>query len=175
MKGKVILSNEDVEQLENALHMLDTSIIELRKVAENMIPEKLALQGLKEYLTDFCYTVEKERNINIKLSFSDGFALSNTSNDISIFRIIKAIVDYTLKYAESTEISITLTQENSILSLQVITNGNGFDLTIPYSKGAKEIAYVKLSIEMIKGDFQILPNRQKGNEIFIELNLKNLP
>jgi len=175
MEGKVILSNEDVEQFENALHMLDLSISELRKVADNLIPEKLVSEGLKGYLTEFCNEVKHERKINILLTFSDGFALKDQNKDISVFRIIKAIVDYTLKYSEATDIKIDLAQENHLLNIQVIINGKGFDLSIPGSKGAKEIAYIKLWVEIIKGEFFILPERQKGNEIFIELNLKNLP
>jgi len=174
MEGKVILSKEDVTQFENAINMLDTSITELRRVADNMIPEKLANQGLKEYLTEFCYTIEKERNITIHLLFSDGFVNTDKSKDIHMFRIIRAIFDYSLKHSEATELRISLSLENNILNLQVIINGKGFDLTIPTSKGAKEIAYIKLWVEIIKGEFQILPDKQKGNEIFIELNLKNL-
>ena len=54
MGDKVILTHEGAEQFENALNMLDSSLNELRKVADNMLPEKLVNEGLRIYLPEFC-------------------------------------------------------------------------------------------------------------------------
>jgi two-component system NarL family sensor kinase len=173
MGDRVILTQEDIKQFENALFMLDTSLNELYQVADTMVPEQLAMEGLKNYLTGFCNRVEKERNIKINLEFVNDVNLPKKTKDISVFRIIKALVDYTLKYSEASEISILLTIEGHKLNLQFANNGKGFDLSGPNISGAKEIAYIKLWVAIIKGKFQILPEPTKGSEVFIELNLKN--
>lgn len=173
MGERVILTHDVIKQFEKALIMLDTSINELYRVADTMMPEHLATEGLKNYLTEFCAEIEKERNIRIKLEFINYFNRIETSKDASIFRIIKALVDYTLKYSEATGIAIQLTIESHMLNLQFTNNGKGFDISGPQVTGAKDIAHIKLWVEILKGKFQILPNPAKGNEIFIELDLKN--
>ena len=173
MGERVILTYDVVKQFENALNMLDISINELCRVADSMVPEHLVMEGLQNYLTEFCNTVEIERNIKIDLEFANDFNRAENAKDISVFQIIKALVDYTLKYSEATRIYILLTFDGSMLNLQFTNNGKGFDITGPYISGAKEIAHIKLWVEILKGKFQILPNPTKGNEVFIELNLKN--
>lgn len=173
MGERVILTNEDVKQFENALFMLDTSITELYRVANAMIPEQFVVEGLKTYLTEFCRKVGKERNIKIDLEVVNDFGMIDGSKDYSVFQIIRALIDYTLKYAEASKVSITIVAEGPLVNIQFTNSGKGFDITGPEVAGAKEIAHIKLWVEILKGKFQILPNPTKGNEIYIELNLKN--
>lgn len=171
MGDKVILTHEGVAQFENALHMLDISLNELRKVADNMLPQKLADEGLKVYLPEFCMFIEQERNIKFDLHFNDEFNRLDESKESAVFRIIKSLTGYILKYSEASAITISITQENHVLRLQIFNNGKGFDLSSPSVLGSKEIAYIKLWVEAIKGRFIIVPEPNKGHEVMIEFDL----
>jgi len=173
MGDKVILTHEGAEQFENALNMLDSSLNELRKVADNMLPEKLVNEGLKKYLPEFCKAIENERNIRFNLNFNSEFNRLDETRESSIFRILKSLIGYILKYSEASKINISITLEENMLLLQVSTDGKDFDLTSPTVLGSKEIAYIKLWVEIIKGKFIIIPESTKGHEVIIEFDLKN--
>jgi signal transduction histidine kinase len=171
MGEKVILTHEGAEQFENALNMLDSSLNELRKVADNMLPQKLVNEGLKIYLPEFCRFIELERNITVNLSFNSEFNRVEESSESAIFRIVKSLVGYILKYSEASMINISISLENHMLTLQVFNNGKGFDLSSPTVLGSKEIAHIKLWVEIIKGRFLIIPEPNKGNEVIVEFDI----
>ena len=68
MKGNVVLPEESVSQFENALGLLDTTIIELRRIAHNMMPESLIKFGLRQALEDMCGQLG--RSVDTVISFS---------------------------------------------------------------------------------------------------------
>ncbi|HEY4787187.1 MAG TPA: hypothetical protein VIH57_14110 [Bacteroidales bacterium] len=173
MGERLILTNEDVLQFERALQMLDLSINEFREVADSMAPEKLVTKGLHTYFTEYCKALEQERNLKINLSFTSEFQHLEESHEMSVFRVLRAVLAYIVKYSGASEISISLSRDNFNLSMQIAINCNGFDLSRTTIPGAKEIAYIKLWVEIQKGKFMILPHHNKGNEVIIELNLKN--
>ncbi len=173
MEGNVILTNEGVEQFENALSMLDSSLNELRKIADSMLPEMLVKDGLRAYLPAFCKSIEIERKIKLNLNFNSEYERVEESIESAVFRILKSLIGYILKYAEASVVTIYIELENKVLTLHVSNNGKGFDFSNPSILGSKEIAYIKLWVEIIKGRFLIIPEHNKGHEVIVEFNLKN--
>lgn len=171
MEEKVILTHEGVTQFENALSMLDTSLSELKKVADNMLPENLVNDGLRIYLPEFCRTVSNERNIKFNLNFNNEFDRLTEPMEAAVFRAIRSLIHYILKYAEATSINISIFLENKTLTVDITNNGKGFDMTSPNILGSKEMAHIKLWVEIMKGRFWIIPEHNKGNEVIIEFTL----
>jgi len=173
MGGKVILTHEGALQFENALNMLDLSLNELRRVADELLPEKLVNEGLKKYLPEFCKVIELEKNVTFNLFFNNELGRLDELRESAVFRILKSLIGYILKYSEASVITISISHVNKLVTLQLFNNGKGFDLSSPEVSGSKEIAYIKLWVEKIKGRFQIIPEPNKGNEVIIELDMEN--
>jgi len=109
VKENLIMSPENKTQFEKSLSMLDNTIGDLRKVAQNLMPEALVKFGLHEALRDFCGSMQSSTGIKILyLQFGENRKLENTA-EVYIYRIIQELVNNSVKHAGATEIIAQLT------------------------------------------------------------------
>src|SRR5690606_13032773 len=118
IKSGAMLEAVDVSRFQSALHMLDESIGELRRVAHHMMPESLLRYGLKASLADFCDAIP---SVEFHY-FGDEHRLPQQLETL-IYRCVHELINNALKHAKATEIGVQLVQENSRLSFTVQDNG----------------------------------------------------
>ncbi len=168
MKGNLVLSSESVNDFNQALCMLDSSITELRRVAHNMMPEALMKLGLKDTLTDFCNELGKINPMQIDFQFYGQFERVESNLEINIYRIIQELVNNAIKHSEAKELVVQLIQEPKRLCFIVLDNGKGFELDdIQHTKGMG-LASIKSRVDSFKGQLEIISKPGKGTEITIE-------
>jgi signal transduction histidine kinase len=168
MKGNVVLSSDSVNDFNQALGMLDSSITELRRVAHNMMPEALMKLGLKDTLTDFCYELGKVNPMQIDFQFYGQFERVESNLEINIYRIIQELVNNAIKHADAKELVVQMIQEPKRLCFIVLDNGKGFELKeIEHTKGMG-LASIKSRVDSFKGKIEIISKPGKGTEITIE-------
>jgi len=114
-----------------SIQLLNSGIQEIRKLSKSFIPPRLdetslitqidnlleSIYATQSIEADFCYRKFHEEKIDMGLK-------------LTVYRIIQEQTTNILKYADASHIKIKLAQENGILSLKILDNGNGFDTTV---------------------------------------------
>jgi two-component system, NarL family, sensor kinase len=167
MKGNAIITPEAMDMYDHALGLLDTSIKELRNVANNLMPETLFSSGIRQTLVDFC---EGAGTTSLKINFVFYGVEKRYDEKLEIFsyRIVHELVNNAMKHAEATEITVQLVCEEERMSITVQDNGKGIDpLTLKQSSG-KGLANIRSGVASFDGHFDLSSEHGKGTEAIIE-------
>jgi len=171
MKGNLILTPENARLFERSLDMLDTSIMEMRRVAHNLMPENLIKFGLDTALRDFFADINQSGIVQlnyISIGLEEEIDLTTS---ISLYRIIQELVNNILKHAEAKHALVQLTKNGNLILLDVEDDGKGFE-------HSKMLLHTGIGWTNIKGRLQYLNAKVtlnstpgKGSNIHIEVIL----
>lgn len=172
MKGNLVMSPDNQLAFERCMDMLDSSIKEMRRVAQNMMPEALIRFGLDTALKDYCTEINKTGIVTMTYQ-SMGLekdALSTTTT-IAIYRIVQELVNNVIKHSGASQVFIQVLKEEKSLIINVEDNGNGFVKSILDKSAGMGWNNIRSRIEYLKGITDIQSTPGKGTSINIELNL----
>lgn len=167
MKGNAIITPEAMDMYDHALGLLDTSIKELRNVADNLIPETLFRSGIRQTLFDYCTGAG---NPLLKISFAFYGVEKRYDEKLEIFsyRIVQELIYNAIKHAEATEIAVQLVSEEERLSISVQDNGKGIDPVAVRQSSGKGLANIRSGVASFGGHFDLSSEHGKGTEATIE-------
>ena len=113
--------------LQKAIELVNTTSIEARQIAHNMMPEALVKFGLEDAVRDYCVSISSTKSINIDFQ-SYGFDKRlSQSTEIMTYRIIQELVNNIIKHSGATEAIVQLLLNKKVLHITVEDNGSGFD------------------------------------------------
>lgn len=171
MKERFILSAENLSGFEKSLDMIDLSMQELRRIAQNMMPEALARFGLEEALKDYCASVSSGKTQVRFETFGQSELISNTS-EIMVYRIVQELVNNALKHALAQEIVVQLIKDPEWIRINVEDDGTGFDIaTLAHSKGSGWSS-IQNRVDYLQGHIDIRSDKDQGTSVSIELKVK---
>ncbi|MBP7388836.1 MAG: hypothetical protein KA841_00450 [Chitinophagales bacterium] len=171
MKENIILTAQQGLSFEQSLHKLDSGIAELRRIAQNMMPENLQQFGLDIALKDFCITIQQGATCKIHYeSFGMAEYRSESTTDIAVYRIAQELVNNALKHAAASQIIIQLQKNEKHLILTVEDNGKGFDTAILKTEKGSGWKSIESRVNLLKGTINII-STIKGTTINIEIPL----
>jgi len=163
------LSPEHVKHFDRSLSMLDNTIGDLRKVAQNLMPEALVKFGLHEALRDFCDSVQSSSGMKLLYQpFGEKRKLENTA-EVFIYRIIQELINNVVKHADASQVIVQLTTKKNKTEITVEDNGRGFDKDIlNHTKGAG-MANINYRVQYFHGTTDIVSFPGSGTSVNIEL------
>ena len=149
--------------------MLDNTIGDLRKVAQNLMPEALVKFGLHEALRDFCNSIQSSTDIRVVYQqFGDKRKIGNTA-EVFIYRMVQELVANIIRHAEASQIMVQLMMDENATFLTVEDNGKGFDKNIlPQKKGAG-IRNITYRVQYLNGTLDIDATPGNGTSVNIQL------
>lgn len=156
---------------ERSLDMIDTSIKELRRVAQNMMPEMLTKFGLDEALKEYCNTINAAELLTIKYQSLGMEARLEKSTEIIIYRIVQELLNNTLKHAVATEAFVQIIKDGNRLNVGVEDNGKGFDTNLIENNKGAGLSNVRSRVDYLKGQLDIHSEPGKGTLVNIEFNI----
>ncbi|MBC7902662.1 MAG: hypothetical protein H7Y27_04540 [Gemmatimonadaceae bacterium] len=156
---------------DKSLSMLDNTIVDLRKVAQNLMPEALVKFGLNEALSDFCNMINSATGIKmICHHYGEKRKLSNTA-EVFIYRIIQELVNNVVKHADATEVIVQLILSKDQTVITVEDNGNGFDSSILASSKGAGMSNIAYRVQYYNGTTDIVTSPGNGTSVNIELKV----
>jgi len=168
MKENLIISSDNVPVFEKSLNMIDTAIKELRRVAQNMMPEALAKFGLEEALKDYCASSCTATSKVIFQSFGDNVQIDSAA-EIIIYRIIQELVNNVLKHSAATQVMVQLVKGDGWITLSVEDNGKGFDVNdLKHSTGCGW-SNIKSRVDYLNGNIDLKSQEGTGTSVNIEI------
>ncbi len=163
---------ENKQQIKQTIDILDDSILEIRNISHNMVPDILQKYGLEKAIRHFTDRIRQMRKIDIQVESHelDESKLDGTSQ-LMLYRIVQEAVNNALKYAEAGRIHIQLTADENELSVMIEDNGKGFDVNQIKEKGGIGMRNLQLRTEYLKGHLSIDSSPKSGTTIIVEIPL----
>ncbi|WP_299683794.1 tetratricopeptide repeat protein [uncultured Dokdonia sp.] len=144
-----------------------TTINELRDTIWAMNKEKITFEDLEARLgnlLDQARTAAPETNfdliINSEINRND--ALSSVEG-MNLYRMIQEAINNAVKYAEASEIRVTLSQKQKQLETIIVDNGKGFDTQRPDLGNG--LTNMKKRIKELEGEIVIVSTIEEGTSI----------
>jgi signal transduction histidine kinase len=171
MKDNLIVTPDNMAVFERSLDMLDTSIMELRRVAHNMMPEMLVKFGLDEAMKEYCNSVTATNMLTAKYqSFGMNERIDGTS-EIIIYRIIQELLNNVVKHASASEALVQLVKGNERLSVLVEDNGKGFDTAALENNKGAGWTNIRSRTNYLNGRLDVHSEQGRGTTVTIEFKL----
>lgn len=110
---------------------ISSAIEEIRRLSKSMIETFHKEVGLELSLNDLIENVRLVQQFTLSLHFSvpDEQQLDDKLK-MTIFRIVQEQLNNTIKYAEASEVQISIVQKSRLLQVTIADDGKGFDTTL---------------------------------------------
>jgi signal transduction histidine kinase len=170
MRSQAILDSDATLVFERALDMLDHSILELRRVAHNMMPEVLVNFGLAEAVRSYCEGISKASLLEIDFQT---FGLNDRlprETEIQVYRIIQELLSNVLRHAKAKRAVVQLSRHDDELLITVEDDGVGFDPNLLSDANSAGLANIRNRLNYLNGKLAI--HTAPGRGTSIEINIK---
>jgi signal transduction histidine kinase len=161
---------EDLEILEASRKHIDTVLVRLREIANDLMPTVLLRKGLQEALREFINSINAG-SVALKIDYEvDMPDLNDLAREIHIFRILQEIIHNAIKHSKAGKLRIRIEKKEGQLLINVQDNGQGFDADKMLASGTGHgLSNIYSRIDVLKGYIHIKSKKEKGTEISMEI------
>lgn len=142
------------ELYEGSVKIIDEMYAELRNVCFNIMPQTLVKHGLPAALKEFADRLNATRSIRTEVLIYDIDDRLEDIQEISLYRISQEVVNNILKYANASNITIQLTQDDAEITLMIEDDGEGFDPVVMQSGKGNGWKNLATRANFINGHFE---------------------
>jgi signal transduction histidine kinase len=159
------------QKVDAAIELNLKSIKEMRLLGKLLHGEQLLKQGLEEAIRSEVGWIEKSGRFAIVFNIcGDKPLVNNTDKDLILFRITQEILNNIIKHSGAGEITIKLDYAESGIRLQIIDNGEGFEIDqLPDEQKGMGLKNIQKRAEIVGGTIFIQSKPGEGTcvDIFI--------
>ncbi len=149
--------------------VVDKASLELRRIAQNLMPESLARFGLIQALEDLVGDVQQHAKFQLDFQHYDVQQDLPDSMTLPVYRIVQELLHNVSKHARATEVILQLIQRNGILNLIVEDDGVGMQWEEAIQKKGQGLKNIQSRLAFLKGQLQVDSQKGKGTTINIEI------
>ncbi|MDM1499264.1 tetratricopeptide repeat-containing sensor histidine kinase [Myroides odoratimimus] len=165
---RMSISSTETSESSGLLAKIDKSIIEMRRISRNLMPETLKNLGLEIALKELCESMTYEK---MSIQF-EAFTISTTipfQTQLALYRIAQEGLSNIIKYAQADNVIVQISQNEDLLTLTIEDDGVGFDTTkVVYGLGIKNM---ESRVQLINGTLSIDSQKGQGTTINVECNV----
>ncbi|MVZ65705.1 tetratricopeptide repeat protein [Sphingobacterium sp. DK4209] len=144
---------------------IDKSIVEMRRISRNLMPETLKNLGLDVALEELAESMSRP-DFNIQFesyNLNEGIPFKI---QLAFYRIAQEALSNVIKYAQASMVIIQVSQDENRLDLTIEDDGVGFDLSeVSYGQG---IANMENRAKLINAKFELSSEKGAGTTINVE-------
>jgi signal transduction histidine kinase len=176
LQGITITSEKENLLLEKATKNVSDSITTIRSIMNDLYPVSLDKFGFEASLKELIDQINSAEQIRIificEIENLESHLLKE--NKIHIFRIIKEIINNTIKHSNSKALSIRFTKKERTILLETIDQGIGFNLNNTLvNKSGNGLKNITHRVELMEGSIFIESEINKGVQYTIEIPIKH--
>lgn len=165
--SQVKAADEPVYQ--EAITIVDRASTELRRIAQNMMPESLTRFGLISALEDLAGEVQQYSGLETNFQHFDVEEPLPNSIMLPIYRIVQELLNNTIKHAQANEVIIQLIQRDAMLFLTVEDNGVGIQWNKAVHKGGFGLKNIQSRVTYLNGKLNVESSAKAGTSFNIEI------
>ncbi len=171
LKTNLTMTPDHAQAMERSIDMLDSSILEMRRVAHNMMPEILVKYGLDAALKDFCHDINQSGALQVNYQYiGTHYKEPDQTTAINVYRIVQELLNNIIKHAGAQNALVQVSDNEDIVSLTVEDDGKGFDTKTLSYQGGMGWSNIQSRVDYLKGKLDIMSEPGKGTSVWIEFN-----
>jgi signal transduction histidine kinase len=159
-------------KLQSISNFTKSTIVELRDTIWAMNSNEITFEDLRARMLNFIENAKTAReNIDFQFSIEEDLNSLQLSSiyGMNLYRTLQEAINNALKYANPTQINITVQKTDNTVSIQIQDNGVGFDMeTVVKGNG---LLNMQKRIESIGGIFKLQSEVGKGTSVSILIHL----
>ncbi|HEX8358185.1 MAG TPA: PAS domain S-box protein, partial [Segetibacter sp.] len=163
-----------VNKLKETLELCDFTITTIRKIASNLRPSIIDDLGLVAAIEWQCEEFSKRSGVPVNFSSDVNNLKFKPDASIALFRILQEALTNVARHANATNITCTLKKQGGNITLTIIDNGRGFDLSGKRKVKTLGILGMTERAAMINGTYKISSVPNKGTTVSVQIPLKGL-
>lgn len=176
LQGITLTSEKENLLLEKATKSVTDSITTISYIMNDLYPVSLDKFGFEASLKELIDQINSADQIRIificEVENLESYLLKE--DKIHIFRIIKEIINNTIKHANSKALSIRFTKNDRTILLETIDQGIGFNLNDVFvNKSGNGLKNITHRVELMEGSIYIESEIKKGVQYTIEIPTKH--
>lgn len=158
-----------LEKLEASVHLLGTSLQEIRVLCSNLNTSNLKNNGLIKTVEQQVAQLSKLGQFEVNFTVSGKTVYMDEKKELILFRIIQEAVNNIIKHAQASRIGIELAYCSQHMELTITDNGKGFDVAglLQAPAVSSGIRNIISRSSLINASQKILSERGKGTTIRI--------
>ncbi|WP_080779017.1 tetratricopeptide repeat-containing sensor histidine kinase [Chryseobacterium phocaeense] len=160
----------EYHNLNTVITRLDESVVELRRIARNMMPESLLKIGLETSLRDLCELLESEETSITFQAIDIGKDIPDATQ-MHIYRIVQELLSNAIRHGYPSNVMLQCSQNQDVFYITVEDDGKGFDVSILDISPGIGFTNIKNRVEYLKGKMDIVSAQGEGTTVNIELNI----
>lgn len=148
--------------------IIDSSILEIRDIAHNLMPKGITSKGLINALKDYFENMETVYHKSIVFDH-DVQSIFQPDLQINIYRIICELVLNAAKHSNADKINVSLTAGEKMIDVNIFDDGQGF--RADKQKSSIGLQSAESRVNYLNGKFSLKSEHGKGTMINIEVPL----
>ncbi|MBL0083231.1 MAG: hypothetical protein IPP37_12755 [Saprospiraceae bacterium] len=151
--------------------LIDEACVEVRRIAHDMVPYSLKMNGLEGVLSDIRQTVlGKGIQCDVDIHNVKEEVLGE-QKVVMIYRIIQEVVTNALKHSGASHMLIQLVGHENGLNVMIEDNGKGFDVNQLLQGKGLGLKSIESRVKYLEGTLNIDSTPNQGTTINIEIPL----
>ncbi len=164
-----IANIKEINIYEKTNQLIDEACVEVRRIAHDMVPYSLKMNGLEGVLSDIRQTVlGKGIQCDIDIHNVNEEVLGE-QKVVMIYRIIQEVVNNALKHSGASHMLIQLVGHEYGLNVMVEDNGKGFDVNQLLQGKGLGLKSIESRVKYLEGNMNIDSTPNQGTTINIEI------
>jgi signal transduction histidine kinase len=160
--------------INNADEILLEAITTAKNISYNLLPSLLSDFGLYMAIRSFCDRIREVSGIDINYTCENYPTNLNRHLETMLFRVVKELINNTIKHAAASHIDIKLYFDAELLHIDYADNGKGFDIKINHHNECRGLVNILNRVNYIKGNIDFLTSQGNGVKVFISVDKKSL-
>jgi PAS domain S-box-containing protein len=145
------------------------AIDELRRLSHQLAPSVEEDTSLGEKIEWLILSLNLDENLSVSIHIDEFKKPLDNKTQVIFYRILQEQLSNILKYAEASEVKISIREINHLIHLQVIDNGKGFDVNT--KKGGIGLENIRRRVQLLNGKVEIISSPGKGCEVNVQVPL----
>jgi PAS domain S-box-containing protein len=157
--------------LNNSFELVTSTIASIREISNSLSPSVLSKFGLIASLNNLIDKTKPFIPVNFYETIND--TRFHPHIEIVIYRIIKELINNTIKHAHATKIEIDIDVKSDFILLSYIDNGIGFNFqeTVYSNKKGLGLNSILNRVKSIDGSAEFVTSQDKGMKFYLEIPL----
>ncbi len=144
------------------------AVTEIRRLSHQLAPVSLKDISIREAFEKLLSTVNSKNLFKVKLNLELlPKELMTNELKINLYRILQEQINNIVKYAKATEVTITLTLHQGVISFSIYDNGRGFDTNTKSTGIGME--NIRRRANLLSGEFRLNSAPGEGCEIEVDI------
>jgi PAS domain S-box-containing protein len=173
LESAIDQEDEKTQSITRDLRMMfDKTIDEVRRISNDLMPSGLQEFGIVNALRKLSSAITENSGISVKLDAQNLPDQLSNKTIMYLYRIAQEAINNSVKHAQASEISISLSCNEKHILLEVKDNGKGFKFDKTHKFVGNGIYNMRERVNMMRGNIEIKSEPTKGTLVKVQIPIE---